>query len=123
MRERAQERRVVEEFSRRNAGRGVGERGRSSRAKSRGRANARSSWRWLDGRVEHASPTSAGLSGERAFPDPVTRLIDEEQRLRFLEDGAHFASETFFTPTYQPPLPNKSSVRSEERRVGKECRS
>ncbi len=45
-----------------------------------------------------------------AFPDPVTRLINEAQRLRFLEDGAHFASETVFTLTYQPPSVHKSRV-------------
>ena len=44
------------------------------------------------------------------FRDPVTRLINEAQRLRFLEDGAHFASETVFTLTYQPPSVHKSRV-------------
>jgi len=53
---------------------------------------------------------SPGYPASGAFPDPVTRLIDKAQRLRFLEDGAHFASETFFTLTYQPPSPHKSSV-------------
>ena len=51
-----------------------------------------------------------GYPAGGAFPDPVTRLIDEAQRLRFLEDGAHFASETVFTLTYQPPSPHKSRV-------------
>ena len=53
---------------------------------------------------------SPGYPASGAFPDPVTRLIDEAQRLRFLEDGAHFASETFFTLTYQPPSSHKSRV-------------
>ena len=34
----------------------------------------------------------------------------QAQRLRFLEDDAHFASETVFTLTYQPPSPHKSRV-------------
>ncbi len=39
-----------------------------------------------------------------AFPDPTSRLIDEERRQQFLTEGAHY--ETFFalSLTYHPPL-------------------
>src|ERR1700752_3139352 len=30
-----------------------------------------------------------------SFPDPVTRMIDDERRQQFLEEGAHFESEYF----------------------------
>jgi type IV secretory pathway VirB4 component len=79
----------------------------------RNRAVARTLARLGDGwMVEWNTPRrpSPGYPEGGSFPDPVTRLIDEAQRLRFLEDGTHFASETFFTLTYQPPSPNKSSV-------------
>ena len=39
-----------------------------------------------------------------AFPDPVTRVIDDERRQQFMEEGAHFESEYFLTLTYLPPL-------------------
>lgn len=38
-----------------------------------------------------------------AFPDPVTRLIDEERRQQFLAEGAHFETEYFVAVTYHPP--------------------
>src|SRR5687767_1400133 len=37
------------------------------------------------------------------FPDPVTRLIDEERRAQFLRAGAHFESEYVLTVSYMPP--------------------
>ncbi len=39
-----------------------------------------------------------------SFPDPVTRMIDDERRQQFLEEGAHFESEYYLTLTYLPPM-------------------
>src|SRR5580692_3692645 len=38
-----------------------------------------------------------------AFPDPITRVIDDERRQQFMDEGAHFESEYFLTLTYLPP--------------------
>jgi type IV secretion system protein VirB4 len=38
-----------------------------------------------------------------AFPDPVTRVIDDERRQQFMDEGAHFESDYFLTLTYLPP--------------------
>jgi len=37
------------------------------------------------------------------FPDPVTRVIDDERRQQFMQEGAHFESDYFLTLTYLPP--------------------
>ena len=47
-----------------------------------------------------------------SFPDAATRMIDDERRQQFLEEGAHFESEYFLTLTYLPP------AESEERFKG-----
>lgn len=39
-----------------------------------------------------------------AFPDSVTRVIDDERRQQFMDEGAHFESEYYLTLTYLPPL-------------------
>src|SRR5579863_9288698 len=39
-----------------------------------------------------------------AFPDPVTRVIDDERRQQFMAEGAHYESEYFLTLTYLPPV-------------------
>ena len=44
-----------------------------------------------------------GYPEHGAFPDPVTRVIDDERRQQFMEEGAHFESEYFLTLTYLPP--------------------
>ncbi len=44
-----------------------------------------------------------GYPDEGAFPDPITRLIDEDRRQRFMREGAHFESEYFLTLTYLSP--------------------
>ena len=41
------------------------------------------------------------------FPDPVTRLIDDERRQQFLDEGNHFESEYFIVLTYLPPAENE----------------
>jgi type IV secretion system protein VirB4 len=45
-----------------------------------------------------------GYPERGAFPDPVTRLIDDERRQQFTAEGAHFESEYFLTLTYLPPV-------------------
>src|ERR1700684_765193 len=45
-----------------------------------------------------------GYPERGSFPDPVTRVIDEERRQQFMQEGAHFESEYFLTLTYLPPL-------------------
>lgn len=47
-----------------------------------------------------------------AFPDPISRIIDDERRQQFMAEGAHFESEYFLALTYLPP------VEAEERAKG-----
>jgi type IV secretion system protein VirB4 len=51
--------------------------------------------------IRSVAPEYPG-SGE--FPDPVTRVIDDERRMQFLAEGAHFESEYFLTLTHLPPV-------------------
>ncbi|MDP9121716.1 MAG: conjugal transfer protein TrbE, partial [Acidobacteriota bacterium] len=44
-----------------------------------------------------------GYAPVGAFPDPVTRLLDEERREAYLGSRSHFVSESFLTATYLPP--------------------
>jgi type IV secretion system protein TrbE len=44
-----------------------------------------------------------GYPKEAHFPDPVTRMIDDERRQQFLDEGAHFESDYFLALTYLPP--------------------
>lgn len=46
-----------------------------------------------------------------AFPDPVTRVIDDERRQQFMQEGAHFESEYFLTLTHLPPLEAEERVK------------
>ena len=45
-----------------------------------------------------------GYPEQGAFPDCVTRVIDDERRQQFMQEGAHYESEYFLTLTYLPPL-------------------
>lgn len=45
-----------------------------------------------------------GYPDEGDYPDPVTRLIDDERRQQFLHEGAHYESEYFLVLTYLPPV-------------------
>src|SRR6202795_1223004 len=45
-----------------------------------------------------------GYPEQGAFPDGVTRVIDDERRQQFMQEGAHFESEYFLTLTYLPPM-------------------
>jgi type IV secretion/conjugal transfer VirB4 family ATPase len=44
------------------------------------------------------------------FPDPVSRLVDEERRRQFMHEGAHFESRYTLLVQYTPPLRRKSKV-------------
>ena len=46
---------------------------------------------------------AAGYPEHGAFPDPVSKLIDDERRQQFMAVGAHFESEYFVALTYLPP--------------------
>lgn len=46
-----------------------------------------------------------------AFPDPITRLVDEERRQQFLREGAHFESEYVLTLTHLPPSATEQNLR------------
>ena len=45
-----------------------------------------------------------GYPEHGAFPDAVSRVIDDERRQQFMDEGAHFESDYFLTLTYLPPL-------------------
>ena len=40
---------------------------------------------------------------ESVFPDPASKLVDEERRAQFEEEGAHFESQYFLTLVWLPP--------------------
>ena len=44
------------------------------------------------------------------FPDPVSRLVDDERRRQFMREGVHFESRYVLVIQYTPPLRRKSKV-------------
>ena len=44
------------------------------------------------------------------FPDPVSRLVDEERRRQFLREGVHYESEYALIVQFTPPLRRKSKL-------------
>jgi type IV secretion system protein VirB4 len=46
-----------------------------------------------------------------AFPHPVTRVIDDERRQQFMDEGAHFESEYFLALTYLPPIESEEKFK------------
>jgi len=52
-----------------------------------------------------------GYPERGAFPDPITRLIDDERRQQFMQEGAHFESDYFLTLTYMPPVEAEERVK------------
>lgn len=48
----------------------------------------------------HRAP---GYPAPGAFPDAVTRVIDDERREQFLAEGAHFETDTVLSLTWLPP--------------------
>src|SRR5579883_1761604 len=59
-----------------------------------------SGWMVQCGAIRSHAP---GYPEHGAFPDPVSRVIDDERRQQFMDEGAHFESEYFLTLTYLPP--------------------
>src|SRR3984893_10395241 len=53
--------------------------------------------------VDFIRRRASGYAPAGAFPDPITRLIDEERRADYEGTRAHFVSETFVVATYLPP--------------------
>jgi len=51
-----------------------------------------------------AQRTPANRYPRDQFPDPVSRLVDEERRAQFEEEGAHFESRYFLTLVWLPPV-------------------
>jgi type IV secretion system protein VirB4 len=51
-----------------------------------------------------AQRTPANRYPRNRFPDPVSRLVDEERRAQFEEEGAHFESRYFLTLVWLPPI-------------------
>lgn len=44
------------------------------------------------------------------FPDPITRLIDDERRAQFEAEGTHYESHYALVVTYLPPMKQQSKV-------------
>lgn len=58
------------------------------------------SWMFHADAVHRPAPEYAPAG---AFPDPVTRAIDEERRAAYLEAGGNFETEHYLIATYLPP--------------------
>src|SRR3984893_11300718 len=46
-----------------------------------------------------------------AFPDEITRVIDDERRQQFMQEGARFESDYFLALTYLPPAEAEEKVK------------
>jgi type IV secretion system protein TrbE len=53
---------------------------------------------------------SVGYPETGAFPDPITRLIDDERRDRYTAEGTHFESAYYLSLTYRPPAEIENRV-------------
>jgi type IV secretion/conjugal transfer VirB4 family ATPase len=53
--------------------------------------------------VDFIRRPAAGYAPPGAFPDPVTRAIDDERRAAYLASHAHFVSDSVLCATYLPP--------------------
>lgn len=63
---------------------------------------------WID--ASRLPSTSYPPPEASHFPDPVSRLVDEERRRRFLSEGVHFESEYVLVVHYLPPLRRQNKV-------------
>ena len=52
-----------------------------------------------------------GYPDEGAFPHAVTRVIDDERRQQFMDEGAHYESDYFLTLTYLPPVETEEKIK------------
>lgn len=73
------------------------------------RAISRLSGGWASWHIAARLPASSYPDREAShFPDPISRLIDEERRERFLAEGRHYETEHAFVVSYTPPLRHQS---------------
>ena len=59
-----------------------------------------------------AQRTPANRYPRDRFPDAVSRLVDEERRAQFEEEGAHFESRYFLTLVWLPPVEDAARAES-----------
>ena len=52
-----------------------------------------------------------GYPEQGYFPQTVTRVIDDERRQQFMDEGAHYESEYFLSLTYLPPVETEERVK------------
>jgi type IV secretion system protein TrbE len=63
---------------------------------------------WVNAaRIDAAAYPPASAS---AFPDPISRLVDEERREAFEREGGHYESEYSIVLAYTPPLRRNSRI-------------
>ena len=55
--------------------------------------------------------SAPGYPHQGHFPDTVTRVIDDERRQQFMDEGAHYESEYFLSLTYLPPIETEERVK------------
>jgi type IV secretion system protein VirB4 len=58
---------------------------------------------WMLNVDAHRKPAGAYPLGAEHFPDPTTRLIEEERDIKYAEHGRHYESVYALTLTYKPP--------------------
>lgn len=64
---------------------------------------------WVNA-IRTASPEYPAASRSH-FPDPLTKMIDEERRVMFEQDNAHFETEYALVVQYLPPLQRESKIK------------
>jgi type IV secretion system protein VirB4 len=52
-----------------------------------------------------------GYPDQSPFPQAVTRVIDDERRQQFTDEGSHFESEHYLSLTYLPPVQAEEKVK------------
>lgn len=52
-----------------------------------------------------------GYPAEGEFPHTVTRIIDDERRQQFMDEGGHYESEHYLALTYLPPLESEERLK------------
>ncbi len=52
-----------------------------------------------------------GYPSRGEFPHTVTRIIDDERRQQFMEEGRHYESEHYLALTYLPPLESEERLK------------
>lgn len=61
--------------------------------------------------VDAIRSAAPGYPDRGSFPDPITRIIDDERRQQFMFEGAHFESEYFLSLTYLPPFQQEEKLK------------